>query len=86
MQLIALGDRLDVHASYVSLDLEDTSWSTVMGTLISISEVQRLLNVSRSTVVRLIDRGEIRCTHIGRAVRIPSEEVEAFVQRLRAAR
>jgi excisionase family DNA binding protein len=54
-----------------------------MNTLISISEVQRLLNVSRATVNRLLDRGELRRVHIGRAVRIPSEDVQAFVQRLR---
>jgi len=54
-----------------------------MNTLISISEVQRLLNVSRSRVNRLLERGELRRVHIGRAVRIPSEEVEALVQRLR---
>ena len=55
-----------------------------MNTLISISEVQRLLNVSRATVNRLLDRGELRRVHIGRAVRIPSEDVEDFVQRLRS--
>jgi excisionase family DNA binding protein len=54
-----------------------------MNTLISISEVQRVLNVSRATVNRLLDRGELRRVHIGRAVRIPSEDVQAFVQRLR---
>ena len=56
-----------------------------MTTLISIAEVQQLLNVSRATVNRLLDRGELRRVHIGRAVRIPSEEVEAFVLRLRSA-
>lgn len=56
-----------------------------MNTLISISEVQRLLNVSRATINRLLDRGELRGIHIGRAVRIPSEDVEAFVHRLRSA-
>ena len=56
-----------------------------MNTLISISEVQQLLNVSRATVNRLFDRGELRRVHIGRAVRIPSEDVDAFMLRLRAA-
>ena len=54
-----------------------------MTTLISISEVQRLLNVSRATVNRLLDRGELRRIHIGRAVRIPSEDVESLMHRLR---
>lgn len=56
-----------------------------MNTLISIDEVQRTLNVSRATVNRLLDRGELRRIHIGRAVRIPSEDVDAFVRRLQSA-
>jgi len=56
-----------------------------MNILISISEVQRLLNVSRATVNRLLDRGEMRRAHIGRSVRIPMEDVEAYVQRIRSA-
>jgi excisionase family DNA binding protein len=55
-----------------------------MNTLISISEVQRLLNVSRATVNRLFARGELRRVHIGRAVRIPSEDVVAFLHRVRS--
>lgn len=56
-----------------------------MSILVSISDVEQQLNISRATVNRLLDRGELRRIHIGRAVRIPSEDVEAFVQRLRAA-
>ena len=56
-----------------------------MNILISISKVQRLLNVSRATVNRLLDRGEMRRVHIGRSVRIPMEDVEAYVQRIRSA-
>jgi excisionase family DNA binding protein len=55
-----------------------------MNALIPISEVQRVLNVSRSTVYRLLERRELDCVHIGRAVRIPSEDVKAFLQRLRS--
>ena len=56
-----------------------------MSILVSISDVEQQLNISRATVNRLLDRGELRRIHIGRAVRIPSEDVEAFIQRLRAA-
>ena len=52
-----------------------------MNNLISIAEVQRLLNISRATVNRLFERGELRRVHIGRAVQVPSEDVEALVQR-----
>lgn len=53
-----------------------------MSALITISEFQKIFRVSRSTVCRLIKRGEIGCVHVGRAVRIPSEDVDAFMQRL----
>lgn len=56
-----------------------------MRALISISEFQQLLGISRSTAYRLLERGEIGRVNIGRAVRIPREDVEAYVQRLRAA-
>lgn len=52
-----------------------------MRNLISISEVQERLHVCRSTVCRLIARGEISSVNIGRIVRIPSEDIDAFLQR-----
>jgi excisionase family DNA binding protein len=55
-----------------------------MSSLISISELQQVLKISRSTANRLLNSGELRRVHIGRAVRIPSEDVEAFMQRLRS--
>jgi excisionase family DNA binding protein len=85
VQSIALADQLDIFNMSVRPTQGDTSWSIVMNTMISISEVQSLLNVSRATVNRLLDRGELGRVHIGRAVRISSEDVAAFVQRLRAA-
>jgi excisionase family DNA binding protein len=57
-----------------------------MTVLISISDVQQILHMSRSTVNRLLKRGEFRRVQIGRAVRIPTEDVEAFVQRLQSAK
>lgn len=43
-----------------------------------IAEFQHKYNVSRSTVYRLEQRGEIRFVHIGRAVRIPTEDAERW--------
>lgn len=43
-----------------------------------IVDFQRTYNVSRSTVYRLQERGEIRFVHIGRAVRIPREDAERW--------
>jgi excisionase family DNA binding protein len=56
-----------------------------MNTLVSISDVQHALHVSRATVNRLLDRRELRRVRIGRAVRIPSEYVAAYLERLQAA-
>jgi excisionase family DNA binding protein len=56
-----------------------------MPTLISISEVQQILGVSRSTVYRLIALGELGCVHIGRCARVPRTDVEAYVERLLSA-
>jgi excisionase family DNA binding protein len=44
-----------------------------MPSLLTIAEFQRDYNVSRSTVYRLRERGEIRFVKIGRSVRIPRE-------------
>ncbi len=56
-----------------------------MPTLISISEFQQMLGISRSTVYRLMERGEVGRVRIGRAVRIPCEDVDIYMQRLREA-
>ncbi len=49
-----------------------------MAALLTIAEFQRTFNVSRSTVYRLRDRGELSFVHIGRAVRIRREDAEAW--------
>ena len=41
-----------------------------------IAEVADELNVSRSTIHRMIDRGDLQAIHLGpRLIRIPTEEV-----------
>jgi excisionase family DNA binding protein len=47
-------------------------------------EVAQQLGLGRSKVYQLIAAGELRTVHIGRAVRIPTAEVAAFVARLQA--
>jgi excisionase family DNA binding protein len=51
-----------------------------MTNLISIAEAQSRLSLSRSTINRMLDRGDIRRLHFGRAVRIPAEDIEALLQ------
>jgi excisionase family DNA binding protein len=53
-----------------------------MTRLMTIAEVQRQLAVSRATVYRLRDRGTLRLVNIGRAARVPSEDVEIYLSTL----
>lgn len=49
--------------------------------VLSRRQVAETLSVSISTVNRLLQRGELRGFHVGRSVRIPESEVEAFLMR-----
>lgn len=53
-----------------------------MKALISITEFQQTFGVSRSTVYRLVERGELEFVRIGRAVRIRRDEAEAWCSSL----
>lgn len=48
--------------------------------VLTISDLQRLLNVGRSTAYRLVSSGEIGCVRIGRAIRIPKKFVAIFLE------
>ena len=48
------------------------------------NEVARQLGLGRSKIYQLMQAGELRPVHIGRAVRIPAAEVAAYVARLQA--
>jgi excisionase family DNA binding protein len=50
----------------------------VLKLAVSPSEAADLLEVSRNTIYRLMERGEIRSFHIGRARRILVSEIERF--------
>ncbi len=43
----------------------------------------RVLSIGRTTMYELVGAGEIDVVHIGRAVRAPVSELEAFVGRQR---
>lgn len=49
--------------------------------LVSIARAAELLSLSRSTIYELIWRGELSPIHIGRSVRLPTQQLEAFVDR-----
>ena len=52
--------------------------------LLTVVEAGRLLSVGRTTVYELIERGDLRVVHIGRACRVPVVELGDYVERLRA--
>lgn len=45
----------------------------------SVPKVAELLGVSKQTVYRLIDRGELRAVHVGRAVRILKTDLVSYL-------
>ena len=51
-----------------------------MGELIKVSQVAQTLGLSKSTVYRLIDRGQIEGVRMGRSVRVHPESVRLFVE------
>ncbi len=51
--------------------------------LLTIVEAARALSIGRTTMYELIGAGEIDVVHIGRAVRVPVSELDAFVSRQR---
>lgn len=56
-----------------------------MSKLLSLSEVCMRASISRSTLYRLIQNGRINVVKIGRAVRIPETEIDAFINDLMEA-
>lgn len=51
--------------------------------LLTVSDAARLLGIGRTTAYELIAAGELEVVHIGRSARVPTAEVDAFVERLR---
>jgi len=50
--------------------------------LLRIPEVARALGISRSAVYVLLAEGKLQPVRIGRSVRVPADEIDAFVDRL----
>ncbi|OQY65110.1 MAG: hypothetical protein B6D47_12710 [Rhodocyclaceae bacterium UTPRO2] len=48
----------------------------------SLLETAKQLGVSKRTVQRLVDHGELPCCRIGRLIRIPSDSVREYVARM----
>ena len=55
-----------------------------MSTLLTLSQVEAELSLSRSTLLRAIQRGDLRVIRVGRAVRIPATELDRFIRERQA--
>ena len=51
--------------------------------LLTLDEVKQRLHVGLTTVKEAINRGELRAVHLGRAVRVHSEDLAAYMDQLR---
>jgi excisionase family DNA binding protein len=63
-------------------DATTSSLLVVRPLLVSVEQAAGLLGIGRTTLYELIRRGDVRPIRIGRCVRIPRRELEAFVERL----
>ena len=54
-----------------------------MTQLLTVDDVQTALAVSRATVWRLIQSGELETIHIRRAIRIPADALETYIDNAR---
>lgn len=52
--------------------------------LLTIPEAAGRLSLGRSKLYELVQAGELKVVRVGRAVRVPAVEVEAFAERLMA--
>ena len=52
-----------------------------MPDVLTISDLQKALQIGRNTAYRLVRSKELRSIHIGKSIRIPKEYVKEFVER-----
>ncbi len=54
-------------------------------TLLTIKDVMTRLQVSRATIYRLIERGELKPFKIGRSLRFDEQDLDAFIDKKKDA-
>jgi putative molybdopterin biosynthesis protein len=52
--------------------------------LLSPADAARMAAVSRDTIYRLVDRGDLRAVHVGRQLRIREADFDAYLERARS--
>jgi excisionase family DNA binding protein len=68
-----LGDS--VSGPRPSLRAIDGGWQN----LLTVPEIAARIALSNATVYRMLERGEIPCVSIGRSLRVPPADLEAFI-------
>lgn len=53
--------------------------------VLTVTDLQRVLRIGRSTAYRLIKTNEIQSIRIGRSIRIPKNYVENYMQAMRVS-
>jgi len=67
----------------LSVEASGDPQSVLVPRLLTVADAARLLGIGRTTTYELIAAGELDVVHIGRSARVPTTEIDAFVERLR---
>lgn len=59
--------------------MTEDDWATPPERYLTVPEVAELLRVSKMTIYRLTERGEIRAVNVGRNRRIPKAALDAYL-------
>lgn len=58
----------------------DFEYYQSLPTLLKVEEVAAILRIGRNAAYSLVNKGEIRCIHAGRSIRIPRKALKQFLE------
>lgn len=71
---------LSIFAIFLTLDLGTTENMFRYPTLLTVSQVQTILHISRTTAYKMIQSNEIKSLRIGRSIRIPKDCIVDYIR------
>lgn len=71
---------LSIFATFLTLDLGTTENMFRYPTLLTVSQVQTILHISRTTAYKMIQSNEIKSLRIGRSIRIPKDCIVDYIR------
>ena len=71
---------LSIFATFLALDLGTTENMFRYPTLLTVSRVQTILHISRTTAYKMIQSNEIKSLRIGRSIRIPKNCIVDYIR------